>query len=194
MSIVKDIIIKDIIPIASVVIPLIPKFIDGIGKLIGKGENEEINNKYEKLYKEFQENKEMLEKLRKEHENERNKIEERKNEAISRCKESLENILSKGIKDITNHFNEEENKWFQCLKNDKNQKIFNDLKQETIQLFDEIFKSQGITKKITDEFIKASKMFLNNIELRKMNFMVYWFQWSWEKYINKPIIWRKIRR
>ena len=145
---------------------------DEVLKFKEKNEKEEIKNKYEKMSKEFQENKDMMEKLKNELENERIRIEERKRESISRCKESLENILSQGINDIINNFNEEENDWFQCLKNGQNQNIFNYLKEETIALHNKIFESEDITKKITDKFIKASKMLLNNKELKKMNFVV----------------------
>ena len=94
-------------------------------------------------------------------------IETRK-KAINKCKDFLSEEFIYCIINSFDEFDKIEEDWINQLKKKGNEKH----KKNFINLFQQLFISENIQKKITSKFIEIVKNTYKKIELKKMNFMV----------------------
>ena len=131
-----------------------------------KLENEKSELEKEKLKLE----KEKIKNERKENQIKKNKLEKKK-KIINKCKNFLINEFTKSILEIKEKFLKEE-KWLNSISDTKSQNKINIILNELEFLFDDLFKSEKIKKKLNNKFIDILKITLNQKELMKMNFMI----------------------
>ena len=128
-------------------------------------------NMEEKRREELERERELIEKERIKREKE---IEEnnRQQEAIRQCKETLNNEYTKSILKALKEYHNEEEKWLNSL-SDKN--IQNKLKLYTENLnplFQDLYINQKIGEKLKNKFINILTNIAENKELKRMNFMI----------------------
>ena len=123
-------------------------------------ERERIEKEQELIRKKQEEQEEQMKKIEKERED------------IEKCKEALEMQFTESIFEIMKNFSKEEEKWINSLIGPELDYKFTNLKNKLSDLFDKLFISENIMKKINEQFIKIIKTSFNQKELKKMNFIV----------------------
>ena len=120
---------------------------------------------------EMEKEKELREKERIEQEK---KIEEnkRRQEAISKCKESLSSAYTQGILKAIKKFHFEEEKWLDSLSDKNIQMKLNFMKKKLNSLFLELFENEKILEKMKNKFLNILENTSFNKELETMNFMI----------------------
>ena len=127
--------------------------------------NEEMNRR------ELERQQQLLKKEQEEREEKLKKIEEEK-EAIKKCKEALDNQFSQSVIEIVGKFSQEEDNWINNLDEPEIKFKINLLKEHLDILFDKLFETENIMKKINNKFLQILKSNVNHKELEKMNFIV----------------------
>ena len=127
--------------------------------------NEEMNRR------ELERQQQLLKKEQEEREAKLKQIEEEK-EAIKKCKEALDNHFAQSVIEIVGNFSQEEENWINNLDEPEIKFKINLLKEHLDILFDKLFESENIMKKINNKFLQILKSNVNHIELEKMNFIV----------------------
>ena len=138
--------------------------IDNLEKLLEK-------TKEEQKKKELERERELLQKQQEERQKIMQQIEEEK-KMFQECKEAIDNEFTKGLLKILSNFSEEEEKWINTLDSPEITKKINKLKENLDELFDKLFESENVKKKIKDKFLEIVKSNVNHKELEKMNFIV----------------------
>ena len=127
--------------------------------------NEEMNRR------ELERQQQLLKKEQEEREAKLKQIEEEK-EAIKKCKEALDNHFAQSVIEIVGNFSQEEENWINNLDEPEIKFKINLLKEHLDILFDKLFETENIMKKINNKFLQILKSNVNHIELEKMNFIV----------------------
>ena len=129
------------------------------------------NNNEQQKKKELQRQQELIEKERKKREEE---IEENRKlqEALLKCKESLNDEFTKGIMKAMRNYSEQQEKWLNNLNDENIQNKLGKYKKQLNVLFQELFEFQKLKEKIAQKFIEIIKKNVNDKELNKMNFMI----------------------
>ena len=127
--------------------------------------NEEMNRR------ELERQQQLLKKEQEEREAKLKQIEEEK-EAIKKCKEALDNHFTQSVIEIVGNFSQVEENWINNLDEPEIKFKINLLKEHLDILFDKLFESENIIKKINNKFLKILKSNVNHKELEKMNFIV----------------------
>ena len=129
------------------------------------------NQKDEAERERIEREQELIRKKKEEQEEQMRKI-EKEREDIEKCKEALEMQFTESIFEIMKNFSKEEEKWINSLIGPELDYKFTNLKNKLADLFDKLFISENIMKKINEQFIKIIKTSFNEKELEKMNFII----------------------
>ena len=131
-----------------------------------------INNNEEFIDRQIYE--EEQEKIIKEQEEEEKRIKqiEKETAAIEKCRQSLSDEFIDNICEIENNFSKEEEKWINSLYEPKIEEKINKLKNELVNLFEQLFELENIIGKINNKFLKTINDSIIDFELEKMNFIV----------------------
>jgi hypothetical protein len=129
------------------------------------------NNLEQQKMKDLEREKELfeIEKKKQEEEIEQNK---RAQEAILKCKETLNDEFTKGIFQAMRNYYVEEEKWLNKLNDENIQKKLSIYKKKLIILFKELYQYEKINGKMIEEFKRIIQKTANNKELNKMNYMI----------------------
>ena len=98
--------------------------------------------------------------------------EQKEEDLIKKFNESLINDISNGIKEIQIQLTNEEKDWLDSLKEGENQIKINDLKNKIEILFENLFESEEIFKKINNQITKVIKTSKFYDQYEKINFIV----------------------
>ena len=128
-------------------------------------------NMEEQRRREIERERDLIEKerIKKEKEIEENK---REQEAILKCKESLNNEYMKSIFKALKNFDKEEEKWLNSLSDKNIQNKLSMFKKNLVPLFQELYIHEQIGKKLNRKFMNIIKNIAKNKELKRMNFMI----------------------
>ena len=121
--------------------------------------------------KELEKEKELVKKKRQEDE-EKYKANLLLQESILKCKESLSDEYTQGILKAMQQYSIEEEKWLNSFEDKNIQKKLDKMKKKLYSLFQELFQSEKLLEKIHRKFIDILKKNSNNIQLKRMNFMI----------------------
>ena len=129
------------------------------------------NNLEQQNIRELERQKELIENEKKRYQEE---IEKNKKAqiAINKCKESVNNELTKGILKALRNYTSEEEKWLNKINDEEIQTKLSSHEKKINALFQDLYNYERINEKMTQEFIKILQKNSNKIELNKMNFMV----------------------
>ena len=129
------------------------------------------NNLEQQNIRELERQKELIENEKKRYQEE---IEKNKKAqiAINKCKESVNNELTKGILKALRNYTFEEEKWLNKINDEEIQIKLSSHEKKINALFQDLYNYERINEKMTQEFIKILQKNTNKIELNKMNFMI----------------------
>ena len=129
------------------------------------------NNLEQQKKRDLEREKELFEKEKRKQEEEIEKN-KRAQEAILKCKETLNNEFTKGIFQAMRNYYVEEEKWLNKLNDENIQKKLSIYKKKLNILFKELYQYEKINEKMIEEFKRIIQKTVNNKELNRMNYMV----------------------